>query len=603
MVCMSWHDLQDGSEGVVPHVQGVEMLTDWLESGRHFYGLNLAYDWGVLAAEAPHLLTAIFKALRKGRVRDLGLDQRLIDIAKGRFKYLSAKGYSLAVIARRYGIELEKEDTPRLTYGRLRGQPIEAYSQAEIDYALLDAQVPAALYTEHLKEQEKWARTNGDAKPLLSNGPERARADFALHLASCWGVHTNAGRCRELEQELDETIDRAAAMLKDVGLVRANGTKDTKAAKALMVDVCKARNLPVKLTDKGQVALDQEACEDTGDDILAAYTTFARAGTLRTRVQDLSKGSGAYPLQPRYGVLQDTGRTSSSKPRDPLAGTQIQNMPKLKGSRETLEPRPGMIFFGADFDAAEMHTLAQTLIDWFGTSTLANTLNAGLCPHVSFGAALRGMTYEEADKHADKKAIRTSAKPGNFGIPGGMGARTFQIYARGYGVNLTLEEAQRHIQVFKQADPEIAEYLRIIGNHINQGQDTVCLPRSHRWRGGLTYSSMANGFFQSPCADGALSALCAVQERCYTVRSSALYGCRVWGFIHDEILGEAPIDQAPEAAEELSEVMQEHFNAYTPDVPTGAEPAIFWRWSKGTDPVRDVDGRLVPSDPTNKPEG
>lgn len=629
MVCISWHDMQgtDG-EGVVPHSEGLELLARWLDEGRHFIGLNLAYDWGVLCSEEPAFMPAVFKAMQEGRCRDLGIDQKLIDIAKGRFKFLSKKKgqYSLAGIAKRYGIDLNKEDSPRLTYGRLRGQPMSEYTEAEVKYALLDAQVPAAIHVEHRKQEQEWAAEHGPDQPLLAPGAKRAYAAFALHLASCWGVHTDAGRCRELEQELDRVIDEAADTLratevlhqvtktrtrkgvkhqetKDVvgPILRATGTKNTKAATARMVEAMGGVENCAK-TDGGGVSLDQEACEATGDPVLEAYSLYARSDTLRTRIQDLAQGSGEIPLQPGYGALQDTGRTSSFKPRPPAVGTQIQNMPKLKGSRETLEPRPGHIFIGADFDAAEMHTLAQTLIEWFGTSTLADTLNQGLCPHVRFGAALEGISYEQADTSPDRKKIRSSAKPGNFGIPGGMGAVTFQAYARGYGVNLTVDEARHHIKVFKENDPEIAAYLRQIGNVVNQKIDTVCLPDSGMWRGGLTYSSMANGFFQARCASGALAALCEVQRHCYTVPSSALYGCRIWGFIHDEILGEAPIDQAPDAALELSRIMQEQFNVYTPDVPTGAEPAIFWRWSKGTDPRWDQTGtKLAPSDPENAP--
>lgn len=247
-----------------------------------------------------------------------------------------------------------------------------------------------------------------------------------------------------------------------------------------------------------------------------------------------------------------------------------------------------------------MHTLAQTLLDWFGRSTLADTINAGKDVYVDFASALYDMTYEQIVAHPDKKKLRQSAKPGPLGIPGGMGGATFQAYARGYGVKLTLDEAKHQIRVFKRKYPDVAEYLRIIGQAVQSGPGLVCLPRSNRWRGGMTYSSMANGFFQSPEGDGALEALSEGQRRCYTVPSSALYGARIWGFIHDEILGECLIAQAPYAAQALSTVMEEYFNRYTPDVLTVADPVVFWRWSKGTEPVYH-EGLLVPSDPENLP--
>lgn len=604
LVCMSWYDLDQSCGGVLPTSECLDMFVRWLEAGEPLLGLNVAYDMGVMCAHEPALLPAVFDHYRKGLVRDLGLDQALIDIARGRFVFEKSRGYSLQRIAKRHGLDLEKEGTPRLTYGRLKGRPLSEYSGAEVKYALLDAQVPAAIHEKHLSYQDEWSRLWGPGQPLLANGPQRAYAAFALHLASCWGVHSDPLATRTLQQELERTIVDAGKLLTEAGLLRkpdkkGKRVKDTKAAKARMEEACKARGVPVALTDKGATSLDQKSCEASGDTVLQAYSTYARADALRARVNDLAQGSRV-PLQPRYGPLQDTGRTSSSKPRPPLFGFQIQNMPQLRGARESLCPRPGNIFFGADFSAAEMHTLAQTLHDMLGQSVLADVLNAGMCPHVAFGAALRSMSYEQADKSAERKAIRKLAKPGNFGIPGGMGARTFVTYAAGYGVHLTEDEARHQIQVFKGTYPDIREYLSRIGATIEGGGDTVCYPRSGRWRGGLTYCAMANGYFQAGCADGALAALVEVSRRCYAVPSSALYGCRIWGFVHDEILGEGPIEQAPEAAIELQQVMEQEFNQYVPDVPTTADPAVFWRWSKETDPVYQ-DGRLVPSDPENAP--
>ena len=49
MVCLSWHDMGGGDgEGVEPHTQGLDRIERWLLEGRHFIGLNLAYDWAVV---------------------------------------------------------------------------------------------------------------------------------------------------------------------------------------------------------------------------------------------------------------------------------------------------------------------------------------------------------------------------------------------------------------------------------------------------------------------------------------------------------------------------------------------------------------------------
>lgn len=621
LVCVSWYEPTSTYGGLYPHHQAKPHVKAWLQREPLIIGLNIAYDMGVICAEWPGMVPLVFDAYREGRIQDVGLNQMLIDIAHGRFQHLDkVKGsYSLKGLCKRIlGEDLEKEGTPRLTYGRLRDQPLSAYTPEEVEYAVKDAIKPAEIYERQLEAQAEWAKDN-PGPPLLDCAPQRAYAAFALHLASCWGVRSNKARCDALLAEQDRIISEAGELLRSTRatyevtktrqrkglkcketkletgpLLSPAGKRNTKAAKSYMVSIKGSPEACAK-TESGAIALDQEACEATGDPVLLAYTIYARADTLRSRVQDLAWGA-IRPLQPRYGALKDTGRTSASKGSGPTYGFQIQNMPKLKGSRETLEPRPGCIFFGADFGAAELHTLAQQLLDIFGHSILADTLNAGLDVYKDFATALYQVPYDEVTKDQ-----RQSAKPGPLGIPGGMGAATFQSYSAGYGVYLTEDESRRQIQIFKHKYEDIAEYLRQIGKAIDRGLNTVCFPRTGFWRGGLTYSSMANSYFQHYCAAGALAALCEVQRRCYSVPDSALYGCRIWGFVHDEILGEAPYERAPEAAEELAEVMRQEFNRFTPDVPTDADPAIFWRWSKGTDPKRDENGRLTPSDPENRP--
>lgn len=582
LVCVSWARSGAGS-GVVPGHEAGELLVEALYEG--FIGLNISFDCAVICAEYPDLIDLVFDTYRTGRIQDVGLNQGLIDIAQGRFKFYDKKkgSYSLAGLSKRLlKIDVDKDDSPRLDYGRLRGLPLSEYPQGHIDYAKLDAELPLQIWEHQLKH-----------KQYLDNGPFRAYADFALQLASCWGVYSDPGRCKKLELELERTLDESRVTLQDAGLVRANGTRDTKVAKERMKRLCSDKGVPWRLTDKGQVSLDKEACVITGDEVMLAYSVYVSANTLRDRVRDLSQGTGLVPLQPRYHSLKDTGRTSASKGKN---GFQIQNMPQLEGARETLEPRKGCLFFGADFSAAEMHAFAQIMIDLYGQSKLADTLNAGLCPHVSFGAALRGMTYEQVDNSPDRSKIRSLAKPGNFGIRGGMGAATFVSYAAGYSVYLNEDEARNHIATLKMVDPEMAMYLRQIGDTVNRGTTQICFPRANHWRGGLTYSAMANGSFQTLCAYAALDALCEVQRQCYSVPSSPLYGCRVWGYVHDEILAEGPAEQAPEAADHMAQVMAERFNQWVPDVPTTADPAVFLRWSKGNEGKRDTQGRLILSE-------
>ena len=68
-------------------------------------------------------------------------------------------------------------------------------------------------------------------------------------------------------------------------------------------------------------------------------------------------------------------------------------------------------------------------------------------------------------------------------------------------------------------------------------------------------------------------------------------------FVHDEIIIEADLAQAHEAATRLSEIMVEQMERMTPNIPARATPAIAHRWLKGAKPVFDENGRLVPYRP------
>src|SRR5262249_33968679 len=105
------------------------------------------------------------------------------------------------------------------------------------------------------------------------------------------------------------------------------------------------------------------------------------------------------------------------------------------------------------------------------------TSRAGTDPHCYTAAMLLGMVLEEflaLESKEDEvttngvtqkkkgywyKKFRQSAKPVNFGVPGGLGAPSLVDYARGsYGVTLTLEEArEKRDRLINVVYPELNE--------------------------------------------------------------------------------------------------------------------------------------------------
>lgn len=286
-----------------------------------------------------------------------------------------------------------------------------------------------------------------------------------------------------------------------------------------------------------------------------------------------------------------TGRTSSKTPN-------LQNLPRRGGLRDCFTAREGHTLIMCDYDAVEMRTLAQCVLDIAGHETPLLTMyrdDPNYDPHAYFGASLLGVTYEEmlerlraGDKEA--KEMRQRAKPANFGYAGGMGASTFVAYASQYGVELTEAEAKdlraKWIDTYDMR-PWFTEAERA------QARGWVDVPRSQRRRGRVGYTQACNTPFQGMASDGAKDALFRVARECYVTPTSPLFGCRPLVFIHDEIIIEAPIETAHESAQRLKELMEDAMRGVTPDVPPSATPALCRRWLKGAEPVYDETGRLV----------
>lgn len=372
------------------------------------------------------------------------------------------------------------------------------------------------------------------------------------------------------------------------------------------------------------------------------WMRYNRANKMRSTYMDPILDAQEGPLCTRYNVLVGTGRTSSSKPN-------VQNMPAHASPEErerlaacegmtALErvaagqcvapdirgcfvPRPGHVFVAADYTALEMATLAQVIRNLRGYVTaLGQSINNAEDQHLRVAAALLSTTYE-AVTHALKtgecsdsvrrqlaaimgmetsslgavkkamKQVRQLCKAANYGFAGGSSAATFRVYARGYGLSLTIEQAERAREAWFQAWPEMEWYF-----------DHIKSQRRHRgyvfeqhgpnrmtggWRRRLCdkFTECANTPFQGLAGCGAKYAGWLIWRACHVDTTSPLYGCNVVFFIHDEYIIEAPVDRAEAAGYELSRLMVKGMRAFCPDIRIEAEfnpeqDIMYDRWRK-----------------------
>lgn len=578
-------------------------------------GHNVAFDMCVLASHLPSLLPLIFDAYDDNRVTDTLIRQQLIDIADGTFRGRMVNGtwmktrYDLDSLCRRYGYEGLDKDTYRLTYGQLRDLPLNQWPQGAIDYSIKDSVTTLGIFQ----------RQGG----YIADEYEQARAFFALQLASVWGLRTDPVAIKAFEQTTVEHLAELKSLLMEEGLVRADGSRDTKKAMARIHQAWKelqAENplIEPRLTETGEkkkkagtlqegecLSLDEDACTDCEDPLMKSYADYSTTTKILSTDIPLLLTGATLPLHTRYKMLETT-RIGSSR-AEGLPGGNTQNIRRKPGIRECFIPRLGWVYANCDYPALELRTLAEVCYEWLGYSTLGDALNKGIDPHTAVGAIILNTTVDELQPRVDREEddatdARGGGKVGNFGLPGGLGAKTFVQYARtAYGVIIDIDKAQLIKRSWSQAWPEMRDYHALIKsmqgpdglyriNHIGSGIQSAC----------PTFCQAANRPFQLLGASCAKRGLYYVTRACFDP-DSILYGAHVVNFVHDEIIVEMPYEKwgpqrTHDAAYEMARLFTEGAQEQLRHVKISCKPKLMKQWSKKAVQKFDKEGLLTPWD-------
>jgi hypothetical protein len=547
----------------------------------------------------------------------------------------------------------------RLKYDTLDGRPVVDWPPKAISYACEDASWHRRVFISQsdpmrLMEGEV-VTANGD----VVNEREQTQAAFAMHMMSVEGIIIDQARARKFISEVQAGVLESRAAGAKLGFIRVNACRNCKGTgyigevpRLVLCNECKAvpgyeakpapkswsakdsKRLKALVTHafgghppmtapsgrypKGQVKTDSETLLASGNSLLVKYAEGSfMEKLLSTYVPILQSASSGAAINASWNVLVRSGRTSCSSPN-------WQNPPQRGGFRECVVARPGKVLCSCDYTGQEMVTLAQCLIDLFGEEPgfrchMAEAINADEDLHVRFAAQMLGTSYEDLlsrYKSGDPAAVemRQRAKPGNFGFPGGLGPETFVAYAKGYGIDLAKldpnGDAAQAAKALKAAWmdtwPEMQRYFALISSACERSTDgrfnLVQLP-TRRIRGGCTYTSGANSYFQGRGADATKAAMWNTAMECYTGYStlwprdgrqaSPLFGCRQLAMIHDELIVEGDETKAHLWAPRLREAMVDSMRPYTPDVRVKAEEALMPRWFKKAERVT-VGGKLVP---------
>lgn len=587
-----------------------DLWQGWLQDPTvYFSAYNGRFDFACLCARNPSLyLPLVFNAYKAKRITDTMIRETLLRLAKGDGRDVRNLGDTLE----EHGIKgVDKTDPWRRRYGELWLKPVETWDGGAIHYALEDARAERDLFWSQQARFDAMGYACPDQFAQSFSG-------FWLYLMQCWGARTNLAAATKYADEVRATLEAERAQLLAAGLIDAKGKKETKIAKALLVAAFAAQGRPHPKTPTGEPQLNDEACAQSGNPLLQAYTRYTQAGTLLGKVELLKKPI----IQPSYNPLVATGRTSCRQGKPPKPGqapsqwgAQMQNPPVMAGIRECYVAEPDHAIVSIDFETFELRTLAQTCWWRFRFSNLREILNdRKRDAHVEMGARLTDRTVDEAYalKVLDKvafKAMRDVAKGPNFGLPGYMGWERLIGYCYdNYGVVVSPELAQKAVRVWKEVFPEMILHLRsardkcvkVIGHKKDTkepilGGDFMAWT-SGRLRGNIPITELSNSEFQPLASDAAKFSGGRLAEACYVPRVNPIvYGCRPFGFVHDEFLFFVPLEGLHEKAYELCRIQKEAAQEWIPDVEVRAEPGAMLAWSKKAgDPVFNSAGKLIP---------
>lgn len=558
---------------------------------------NLAFDAAVCMNEFPETIKAWYDKGYNLLLEDTLLREKLLDVAAGHLGYKSVYGEG-AGGKKKYGLGplmgIDKEDGDaywRLRYGTLYDIPLEGWAEGAVRYAVYDAVAAGQLWFKQLER----AQYNP-----IPDSQRRARSSIPFQLMNAWGVRADPNRVWEKEYKTRQEYEQAKAQLAENGIVDGQkGTVNNAVLRNFFEYVANTQGISLPRTKTGMIQTTDAVRKMLAPHhpLVDTYTQFKKNEKVLTTYIPVLKDAANRVVNPSTDILKATGRTSYYRPN-------LQNVPRKGGLRQCFAPRPGHVYIICDYDSLEIRTLAQVLYSFVGGTTLKEKYDKdpAFDPHTNLASQILHIAYEEGlrrkkEKDVELKDHRQMSKAANFGLPGGMGAKKFIIYAKdSYGVVLTEYEANKLKKDWLKSIPEMRSYFNMI-NQITKTDKVFRQLFSGRVRGNVGYCDGANTAFQGLAADGALEAGYWLSRECYTGKSSPLYGCRPVIMIHDEYIIEAPENIAADAAQRVGYIMKQAMQKFCPDIPIECEPALAYCWEKDAEAVYDANGKLIPWTP------
>jgi DNA polymerase-1 len=263
-------------------------------------------------------------------------------------------------------------------------------------------------------------------------------------------------------------------------------------------------------------------------------------------------------LHPKYGQNGAwSGRMSCWNPN-------IQQIPRSAKFRACFIAPPGYKLVVADYSQIELRVAAEITRDPRMTAAYKNGDDLHrLTASLMLSKSIDTITSQE----------RQAAKAVNFGLIYAMGAAGLKQYAeQSYGVEMSIEQAEEFRNRFFKAYTGIENWHRNLKRN-PPAESRTLTGRKFTFSPNSGLPALCNTPVQGTAADIAKKTLGMLVNRLKDT------GTNIIGIVHDEILLEAPDENASEMAGLLKSTMEEAGNSVLKNVPCQAEVDISQNWA------------------------
>lgn len=432
-------------------------------------------------------------------------------------------------------------------YSKVSERVLEERRMTLINYGMGDTVYGFRLYN-YLYPKVK-------AYKLLKVYRHEVRAYNAYIVVEKEGVTIDFGLLGETRATIEKELKEVEKELYSFNIAKEAEVDNFNSSKQKVRLFCDVLGWETKHTTKGgQPKVNQSQLEEWSKegkheiiDVLLRYNKLTKQLQFVDKWEELSQYDGK--LHPSFNITADTGRTTCKNPN-------IQQVPQESTLRNVITCPKGRKFIEVDMSQAELRVASIFSED----ENMIHAYQSGSDLHQKTMELIKGGKKPKNDQEA--KRWRTEAKSANFGLLYGMSAKSYQEYAKGYDMNITLEEAEDIRDDFFNSYPKLVdmhkkfvEYAKKYGYTYSPIGRKRFLPKinSRYWEDASEAERQAiNTPVQGFASDLVISALADILEDDSLDKSKY----KIIGSVHDAILVEADEDVVEEYAKKVKEHME-----------------------------------------------